>query len=160
MVTATATAVSSAPEPSFFSDLYTLWGQLSSLSGWASIISFILTIYLLFTTAGIKDKVQRSYKFKAFKQDKTGIMNELHGIKNLIIHDPKDTKNLYDLAEPLRRLNDYTIYMDRQDKKAFKELKSAVKSGSAHEKSDQVIYNLGVLIGFLKKRIDIDLDSM
>lgn len=151
-----ATAVAFAPKSSF----YDLWGQLSFLSGWAGIISFLLTIYLLFTTAGIKDKLQRSYKFKAFKQDKPGIMNELQGIKNLIIRDSTNIQNLYDLTEPLRRLNDYVIYMDKQDKQAFKELKSTVKSGSLTEKHTQVIHNLGVLVGFLKQRIDIDLDGM
>ncbi|MHA4046531.1 hypothetical protein [Bacillus cereus] len=143
-----------------FQDIYKLGGNLSEISSWMGIFSFLLTIVLLFTTKGIKEKVQVSFKIKAFKQDKKGLSNELESIKNLIISNPQDDRNLYDLASPLRTLGEYKEFMEKEDKKALKELLSIVKSGSINGKSGKAIYNLGVLIGFLKKRIDMELNNI
>ncbi|PEF64801.1 hypothetical protein CON33_21095 [Bacillus anthracis] len=143
-----------------FQDIYKLGGNLSEISSWMGIFSFLLTIVLLFTTKGIKEKVQASFKIKAFKQDKKGLSNELESIKNLIISNPQDDRNLYDLASPLRTLGEYKEFMEKEDKKALKELLSIVKSGSINGKSGKAIYNLGVLIGFLKKRIDMELNNI
>ncbi|ENQ3081198.1 hypothetical protein ACEOWG_004562 [Bacillus cereus] len=143
-----------------FQDLYKLGGNLSEISSWMGIFSFLLTIFLLFTTKGIKEKVQASFKIKAFKQDKKGLSNELEAIKNLIISNPDDDRNLYDLASPLRTLGEYKEFMEKEDKKALKELLSIVRSGSISGKSGKAIYDLGVLIGFLKKRIDMELNSI
>lgn len=143
-----------------FKDFYELGGHLSGISSWMGIVSFLLTIILLFTTKSIKEKVQASFKIKAFKQDKKALSNELESIKNLIISNPHDDRNLYDLASPLRTLGEYKEFMEKEDKKALKELLSIVRSGSINGKSGKAIYDLGVLIGFLKKRINMELNNI
>jgi hypothetical protein len=153
--------IESVPDStSFISDIYSLWGHLSDISAWMSISSLVLTIVLLFNTKNLKDKVQASYKFTAFKKDKNGLANELESIRNLVKLNPDSKQNLYDLSEPLRRLADYKEFMDKQDKDAFEELLSIVKSGSVVNVSAKIIHNLGVLIGFLKRRMDIDLENI
>lgn len=148
------------PSHSFFYDFYNLWGQLSGISSWITIIGFGITIFLLITTAGIKNKVNRSFKLKAFKEDKVGLMNELDAIRILVKRHPNDVQNLFDLSEPLRRLDDFKIYMRKQDKKAYAELTTIIRSGKLDDESSKVIHNLGILVGFLKVRIDFDLNIM
>ncbi|WCT53832.1 hypothetical protein PQ456_11465 [Paenibacillus kyungheensis] len=97
---------------------------------------------------------------KAFKEDKEALRNELESIKILLERSPNDLQNLYDLSKPLRRLEDFKIYMKKTDKTAYKELGNIVKKGVIEKNSSQISYNLGIIIGFLETRIDIDLKNI
>lgn len=146
--------------PSFLENVYTLGGQLSNISAWLTIASFALTIVVMFNTRNIKEKVQATSKFKSFKQDKTALINDLQSTKDLIMDNPNDIRNIHDLSETLRRLGEYKEFMEKGDKNAFKFLLSVTRMESIHGKGNKIISNLGILIGFLKKRIDMEIENL
>jgi hypothetical protein len=145
---------------SWWSNIVGLWGASNAISEWSSIIGFGITTYLLITTNGIKDKMQRVIKFKDFKKDKKSLINDLNSSINLMITNPTDPNNATDLIKILRKLQDYKSYMTKEDKKALSEARKIVSKGITTQNSNVLRTLLASLVGFLEIKQEYDINNL
>ncbi|MEC0282417.1 hypothetical protein [Terribacillus saccharophilus] len=136
--------------------------SLSDIGSWASIVSLIATAVIAFTTSTIKTKVQRMVNFRNFKTDRETLENELRSIASLLTSDDHgyDKMNASDLTTVLRKMEYYKPYMNISDKYAFWRCKQALKKGLINGENHKLIYDIGILIGFLSARVEIELRNI
>jgi hypothetical protein len=134
---------------------------LSDLGSWASIISLLATGILAIFTRSIKGKVQRMYKFKNFKADKKSLMNDLISAREvLVIEESNELANISELSETLRRLSDYSLYMKFSDKVALWRANRIISKGINRKNQKKLLNCISTLVGFLKTRMEIDINNI
>lgn len=136
-------------------------GNLSDYGSIASIVSFIATVVLAIVTGSLRKKFQRMITFKDFKADKEGLLRELTAIRSLILSDDGDDDvNIAELSEAIRRLEDYYKYMNKSDKIALKKIKRLISVDIDNKNRKELTSNISTLMGFLKRRVDIDIQNI
>lgn len=136
---------------------------MSDIGSWASIISLIATSFLALFTRSIRGKVQRAINFKNFKTDKKSLLRDLIATRELLVYDEIDEyelSNISDLSEILRRISDYKSYMKLNDTYALWNAKRIISKGINKKNKKSLLACISTLVGFLKTRIEIDINNL
>lgn len=122
-----------------------------------SIISLIFSIFIFFYTKSLKEKYTLLTQSKQLKKDRVSLVNDLKSCSDLLSKNDNDYA-IQDLARILRLLENYSLSMDKKDKRNLKKLRKFVNSRNVTNTDVQVAIN--GIIGFLQSNHDKTLDIM
>lgn len=123
-----------------------------------SIIGLIFSIFIFFYTRSIKEKYTLLTQSKQLKKDKTSLVNDLRSCSDLLSDNTDNDYAIRDLARILRLLENYSLSMDKKDKRNLKTLGKFVNKRNVIITDVQVAIN--GIIGFLQSNHDKTLDIM
>lgn len=125
----------------------------SNIANAASMISLVMSVFIIFNTKNIKSNLKLIGRFKQFNTDKKTILLELESSLDLIIKDGiNDLKNSSDISRSLSKLSHYKDFMTLSHKWTLKRINKllANKDGINDNNKAEFVMLLSRLNGFLE----------
>ena len=130
----------------------------NNIANASSIISLIISIFIILNTKSIKNNLKLIARFKHFKQfntDKKTILEELESSLNLIIKDEIiDLKNASDISRSLTKLKHYKSFMHLSQKLTLWRVNRLLASGINDKNKAELTMLLSKLVGFLELKLE------
>lgn len=132
--------------------------SMSLIGTICSIIGLIFSVFIFLYTKSLKEKYTLLSQSKQLKKDRTSLVNELRSCSDLLSNKKDDEYAIRDLARILRLLENYSLSMDKKDKRNLKTLEKFINKRNVVITDVQVA--ISGIIGFLQSNHDKTVDIL